>query len=64
MTPAGANLTNALQRTCSNCGGTAFAVSSTTPNAGAGEGLYFLCLGCGYEELITFTTLGATQDYT
>lgn len=59
----GANLTHALQRGCSNCGGVSFHVSATTPNAGAGEGLYFLCIGCGYEELITIADLGATQDY-
>jgi len=59
----GANLTHALQRGCSNCDGVAFHISATTPNAGAGEGLYFLCVGCGYEELITFATLGATLNY-
>lgn len=60
----GPNLTDALQRGCSNCGSTQFAVEAVTSNAGAGEGLYFLCLSCGYEERITFDAMGATLDYT
>ena len=61
----GANLTHALQRGCSVCDGVAFHVSATTPNAGAKgvEGLYYLCIGCGTEELIDFETMGATADY-
>lgn len=63
--PEGANLTHALKRTCSNCGGTHFQIEDVTSNAGAKgtEGLYFLC-HCGYEELIDFDTMGATADYT
>jgi len=60
--PEGPNLTHALKRGCSNCGGTLFQVSATTPNAGAGEGLYYLC-ECGYEELITLADMGATLNY-
>jgi hypothetical protein len=60
--PEGANLTHALKRTCSNCGGTTFQIEDVTSNAGAGEGIYILCQ-CGYEELITFDTMGATLNY-
>ena len=61
--PQGANLTDALKKTCTECGSTAFYVEATTSNAGAGEGLYFLCRNCGLEELETFADLGATQNY-
>lgn len=61
--PVGANLTDALKRVCSNCNGSKFYVENTTGNAGAGEGLYFLCGQCGFEELITLADLGATLNY-
>lgn len=59
----GVNLTDAKKRCCSNCNGTFFQVESTTGNAGAGEGLYYLCRTCGYEELITLADMGATLNY-
>ena len=63
--PQGANLTHALKRACSVCGGSSFQVSDVTPNAGAKgtEGLYYLC-HCGNEELIDFEAMGATANYT
>jgi len=60
----GENLTDDLKRQCSNCNGSYFQIEATTGNAGAGEGLYLLCRLCGYEELITLATMGATQNYT
>ena len=51
------------KRGCANCGGDAFAVEDVTSNAGATEGVYFQCLSCGYTARITFSSMGATQDY-
>ena len=57
------NLAHSLKRGCPKCDGDAFAVEDVTGNAGAGEGLYFQCIGCGYTELRTFAQMGATQNY-
>lgn len=56
------NLRDTEKRTCSNCYGTFFQVEKVTGNAGAGEGIYFLC-HCGHAELITFDEMGATLNY-
>lgn len=52
------------KRGCSNCGGDIFAIEDVTSNAGASEGIYIQCLSCGLTERITFSSMGATQDYT
>ena len=61
--PVGAHLTDAKKRVCTNCNGSKFYVEATSGNPGAGEGLYFLCAQCGYEELETLADLGATLNY-
>ena len=60
--PQHPDLLHAAKRVCSNCNGTVFQVELTTSNAGAGEGIWFLC-HCGHCELITFEGMGATQNY-
>lgn len=60
---ASAHLTLANHLGCTRCDGDSFYVEYKTSNAGAGEGLYFVCRSCGKEILITFLTLGATLNY-
>lgn len=63
ISPIDPNLADSLKRGCPKCDGDCFAIEDVTGNAGAGEGIYFQCLGCGYTELRTFTQMGATQNY-
>ncbi len=62
--PESPSMAVSLHRACSNCGGDIFAIEDTTGNAGAAEGIYHHCLSCGQCDRITFTAMGATQDYT